>query len=41
MLMANIHGLEDTIIMVSALLNVIYKSNIVQVKIAIKIFCGT
>lgn len=38
MLMRNIHGLEDTIIMVSALLSVIYKSTIIQMKIPIKIF---
>lgn len=38
MFMGNIHGLEDTIITVSALLNLIYKSNIIQMKIPIKFF---
>lgn len=38
MLMRNIHGLEDTIVIVSALLSVIYKSNIIQMKIPTKIF---
>lgn len=38
MFMGSIHGLEDTIITVSALLNLIYKSNIIQMKIPIKFF---
>lgn len=38
MFMGNIHELEDTIIKVSALLNLIYKSNVVQMKISMKIF---
>ena len=38
MFMGNIHRLEGTIIKVSALLNLIYKSNIVQMKIPIKFF---
>lgn len=38
MFMGNIHGLEDTIITVSALLNLISKSNIIQMKIPIKFF---
>lgn len=36
--MGNIHGLEDTIIKVSALLNLIYKSYTVQMKIPMKFF---
>lgn len=38
MFMGNIPGLEDTIIKVSALLNLIYKSHTVQMKIPVKFF---
>lgn len=35
MFMENIHGLEDNIIKVPSLLNLIYKSNAVQMKIPV------
>lgn len=38
MFTGNIHGLEDTIIKVSALLNLNYKSHTVQMKIPVKFF---
>lgn len=38
MFMGNIHGLEDTTIKVSALLNLIYKSYRVQKKIPMNFF---
>ena len=41
MLMGNIHGLEDTLVKVSALLSLVYKSYTVQMKIHVKSFCGT
>lgn len=42
MFMDKIHGLEDMIINVSSLLNLIYKSDAIQMKIPVKFFfCGT
>lgn len=38
MFMDNIHRLEDTIIKMSSLLNLIYKSNAVQMKFPLNIF---
>lgn len=38
MFMGNIHELEDTILTVSVLLNLVYKSKAVQMKIPVKFF---
>lgn len=38
MFMGNIHELEDTILKVSVLLNLVYKSKAVQMKIPVKFF---
>lgn len=38
MFMGNIHELEDTILTVSVLLNLVYKSKGVQMKIPVKFF---